>query len=291
LGDLNQLPGVDAVGITSFLPVAGNNWSIAFTIEAYVSPKDAGLNMAAMSLVESYPFEALGIRVRRGRVFTESDNANSQLVAIVNRKMAERYWPGQDPIGKRLRRGLPDTSTPWMTVVGEVDDVKLGSPDAETIPQVYQPITQTVASEGVLASAGELSGTDGWIVLRSRTAPEMENALRATMRNLDPQLPLYQMQTMARHLEERGAATLQYRTDFLVSCRCSAAQRYRHLWRDCVLRGIARTGNRGAHGAWRSALRSNSADPELRHQACGGWLWLGFAWRRGRIPSAGFLSV
>jgi predicted permease len=212
---------VDAVGITSFLPVAGNNWSIAFTIEAYVSPKDAGLNMAAMSLVESYPFEALGIRVRRGRVFTESDTANSQLVAIVNRKMAERYWPGQDPIGKRLRRGLPDTSTPWMTVVGEVDDVKLGSPDAETIPQVYQPITQTVASEGVLASAGELSGTDGWIVLRSRTAPEMENALRATMRNLDPQLPLYQMQTM-EHAISKSEAPRRFNTVLISSLAVAA---------------------------------------------------------------------
>jgi len=59
--------------------------------------------------------------VLRGRVLTESDNAGTQLVAIVNRKMAERCWPGQDPIGKRLRRGLPETSTPWMTVVGEVD--------------------------------------------------------------------------------------------------------------------------------------------------------------------------
>src|SRR6266550_207807 len=104
LNDVGHLPGVDAIGITSFLPAAGNNWGIGFTIEGYVSPKGAGLNMAAMSLVESDPFEALGIRVLRGRVFTESDNAGSQLVAIVNRKMAERYWPGQDPIGKRLRR-------------------------------------------------------------------------------------------------------------------------------------------------------------------------------------------
>ena len=64
--------------------------------------------------------------------------------------------------------------------MGEVDDVKLGSPDAETIPQVYQPLAQTVASEGILASGGELSATDGWIVLRSRMAPEkMENTLRA----------------------------------------------------------------------------------------------------------------
>jgi len=59
LNDVEQLPGVEDAGITSFLPVAGNNWGIAFTIEGYVPPKGAGLNMAAMSLVESDPFEAL----------------------------------------------------------------------------------------------------------------------------------------------------------------------------------------------------------------------------------------
>ena len=222
LNDLGQLPGVDAVGITSFLPAAGNNWSIAFTIEGYVSPKGAELNMAAMSLVESDPFEALRIRVLRGRVFTESDNANSQLVAIVNRKMAERYWPGQDPIGKRLRRGLPETSAPWMTVVGEVDDVKLGSRDAETMPQVYQPVTQTVASEGIFASVGELSAADGWIILRSRMAPEqMEDTLRSTVRKIDPQLPLYQMQTM-EHAISKSEAPRRFNTVLISSFAIAA---------------------------------------------------------------------
>jgi len=222
LNDLGQLPGVDAVGITSFLPAAGNNWSIAFTIEGYVSPKGAELNMAAMSLVESDPFEALRIRVRRGRVFTESDNATSQLVAIVNRKMAERYWPGQDPIGKRLRRGLPETSAPWMTVVGEVDDVKLGSRDAETMPQVYQPVTQTVASEGIFASVGELSAADGWIILRSRMAPEqMEDTLRWTVRKIDPQLPLYQMQTM-EHAISKSEAPRRFNTVLISSFAIAA---------------------------------------------------------------------
>jgi predicted permease len=222
LNDVGQLPGVDAVGITSFLPAAGNNWDIAFTIEGYVSPKGAGLNMAAMSLVESDPFEALGIRVLRGRVFTEWDHAGSQLVAMVNRKMAERYWPGQDPIGKRLRRGMPETSTPWMTVVGEVDDVKLGSRDAETKPQVYQPVTQTVASEGVFASPGELSAADGWIVLRSRMAPEeMQDTLRATVRNIDPLLPLYQIQTM-EHAISQSEAPRRFNT-VLISCFAIAA--------------------------------------------------------------------
>jgi predicted permease len=222
LNDVGHLPGVDAVGITSFLPAAGNNWSIAFTIESYVSPKGAGLNMAAMSLVESDPFEALGIRVLRGRVFTESDNAGSQLVAIVNRKMAERYWPGQDPIGKRLRRGMPETSTPWMTVVGEVDDVKLGSRDAETMPQVYQPVTQTVASEGVFARPGELSAADGWIVLRSSMAPEeMQDTLRATVRKIDPQLPLYQMQTM-EHAISTSEAPRRFSTVLISSFAIAA---------------------------------------------------------------------
>jgi predicted permease len=197
LNDLGQLPAVTAVGITSFLPAAGNNWGISFTVEGYVPARGAGLNMATTSLVEGDPFGALGIRVLRGRVFNESDNASSQLVAIVNRKMAERYWPGQDAIGKRLRRGLPETFTPWMTVVGEVDDVTLGARDAETTPQVYQPVTQTVASEGVFASVGELSASDGWVVLRSRMDPEqLENTMRAVVRKIDPQLPLYQMQTM-----------------------------------------------------------------------------------------------
>ena len=222
LNDLGQLPGVDAVGITSFLPAAGNSWSIPFTMEGYVPAKGAGLNMAAMSLVEDDPFEALGIRVLRGRVFTESDNAGSQLVALVNRKMAERYWPGQDPIGKRLRRGLPDTATPWMTVVGEVDDVKLGSRDAETMPQVYQPVTQTVASEGVFASLGELNATDGWIVLRSRMDPEqMENTLRATLRKIDPQLPLYQMQTM-EHAISNSEAPRRFHTVLISSLAMAA---------------------------------------------------------------------
>jgi predicted permease len=222
LNDLGRLPGVDAVGITSFLPAAGNNWAIAFTIEGYVPPRGAGLNMAAMSLVESDPFEALGIRVLRGRVFTESDNARAQLVAIVNRKMAERYWPRQDPIGKRLRQGLPETSTPWMTVVGEVDDVKLGSPDAETMPQVYQPVTQTVASEGDLASAGELSATNGWILLRSRMAPEqMEDTLRVTVRKIDPQLPLYQVQTM-EHAISKSESPRRFNTVLISSFAIAA---------------------------------------------------------------------
>jgi predicted permease len=217
LRGLRQLPAVDAVGTTSVLPSAGNDSGIAFTIDGYIPPKGAGLNMAAMSLVQGDSFQALGIRLLRGRLFTRSDNANSRLVAIVNHKMAKRYWPGQDPIGKRLRRGMPETATPWMTVVGEVDDVKLGSPDGETMQEVYQPVTQSVASEGVFATAGELTANYGWIVLRSRVAPElMENMLRTAVQKIDPQLPLKHMQTMEQ-ASSNSEATRRFNTALISS--------------------------------------------------------------------------
>jgi predicted permease len=197
LRNLRQLPEVKAAGISSSLPAVGDGGGIAITVEGFVPQKGAGLNMATVSLVQGDPFQALGIRLLRGRLFTDSDKADSPLVAIVNRKLAEHFWPGQDPLGKRLRRGMSETPTPWLTVVGIVDDVKLGSPDGATAEQFYQPVTQLTTAEGAFASAGELSATYGYIVLHTNTPPEqLENSLRATVRSIDPQLPLIEMQSM-----------------------------------------------------------------------------------------------
>jgi ABC-type antimicrobial peptide transport system permease subunit len=93
-----------------------------------------------------------------------------------------------------------------MTVVGEVEDVKLSSPDADTMQQVYHPLTQSVATEGDFATAGELSADYGYIVLRTSVAPDqMQDALRAVVRKLDPQLPLYKIQTMEEAISESEA--------------------------------------------------------------------------------------
>jgi predicted permease len=197
LRNLRQIPGVKSAGISSSLPAAGDGGGVAVTVEGYVPQKDAGLSMATGSLMQGDPFEALGIRLLRGRWFTESDKTDSQLVAIVNRKLAEHFWPGQDPIGRRLRRGMTETPTPWLTVVGVVDDVKLGSLDGATAEQFYQPVTQLTISEGAFASTGELNATYGYIVLHTDTPPEqLENSLRAAVRSVDPQLPLMEMETM-----------------------------------------------------------------------------------------------
>jgi predicted permease len=207
LRNLRQLPGVESVGITSLLPALGDGPGLSIIPEGYIPPRGAGLNLVMVSLVQGDIFPALGMRLLRGRAFTDADNkTGSQLVTIVNRPLAEKYWPGQNPIGKRLRRGMPETSTPWLTVVGEVDGVKLGAADGRTAPQFYQPTNQLVVSEGVLASAGELNADDGYLVLRTTVPPEqMENSLRATVRGIDPQLPLIQMQTMDHAISENEA--------------------------------------------------------------------------------------
>jgi predicted permease len=217
LRNLRQLPGVEAVGITSVLPSTGDYSGLAITLEGYVPPKGAGLNLATGSLLRGDPIQALGIRLLRGRTFTEADNVNSRLVALVNHQLAQRYWPGQDPIGKRFRRGLAETATPWMTVVGEVDSVKMGSPDQRTAEQFYQPVAQVTLSEGVFATAGELNANYGYILLRTRMEPEqMENLLRSTVHAIDTQVPLDHIQTM-EHAVSSSEAPRRFNT-ILISC-------------------------------------------------------------------------
>ena len=104
-----------------------------------------------------------------------------------------------------------------MTVVGEVDSVKMGSPDERTTDQFYQPVDQTAISEGDFASAGEVNANDGYIVLRTRMEPEqMENSLRATVHRIDPQLRLYHIQTM-EHAIDGSEAPRRFNT-ILISC-------------------------------------------------------------------------
>jgi putative ABC transport system permease protein len=203
---LQQLPGVKAVGLTSFLPASGGSSNSVFVAEGYVARKDAGMDLATIVFVDGDYFHAMGIPLLRGRFLTPEDKAGAQPVVIVNHKLAEQSWPGQDPIGKRLRVGTETTPTPWSTVVGEVADVQEGSPDSPTKQQYYVTEDQAEGMLGSLASPGDLNGNGGFVALRTAMPPEqMENALRATVRSLDPQLPLSQIQTMEHAISDSEA--------------------------------------------------------------------------------------
>ena len=203
---LRQAPGAQAVGLTSFLPDSGNNNNQAFVPEGYVPRKGENMSLATVGAVIGDYFNAMKIPLLRGRFFTEADNADAQLVVIVNRKLAEHYWPHQDPLGKRLRIGTPEMQTPWLTIVGEIADMKLDSPDAETKEQYYVTVDQSEKTVGSLATPTDLNGNGGYIVLRSGLPPEqMENVLRATARSIDPQLALTQVQTMQQSVSDTEA--------------------------------------------------------------------------------------
>jgi len=196
LQQLRQLPGVEAVGFTSTLPTTGDGIE-SFVVDGYVDPRGPDQTAPSPSQVSGDYFKAIGTPLLHGRYFTESDNPDNQLVVIVNHEFAEHYWPHQDPIGKRMRTGTLKSGTPWMTVVGEVADAKLTSPDADASEQFYQPIQQLEKDAGAYAQPTDLNGNGGYIVLRSALPPEqMENSLRAVVRSIDAQLPLNQVQTM-----------------------------------------------------------------------------------------------
>jgi putative ABC transport system permease protein len=202
---VRQLPGVEDVGTATQLPVSGNNSNQAFVAEDYV--KGAPLELSWSSQLLGHYFQAMDIPILRGRQFNDADKPNTQLVAIVNKTLADHFWPGRDPIGQHVRWGMKETPTPWMTVVGEVGDVKQGSPDQPTKYQIYQPASQELASFGALAAGiDELNASRGTIVLRTAMDPQlMENSLRSVVRSIDPQLPLTQMQTMEHSLSDTEA--------------------------------------------------------------------------------------
>jgi putative ABC transport system permease protein len=222
LDRLRQLPGVEAAGITNMLPASGQESYGAVFPEGYVSPKGAPMSAAWRGLAMGQYFTALRVPLLRGRDLTAADTASSPLVIIVNRRFAEHYWPGQDPIGKRVHIGLQETPLPWMTVVGEIGDIKQKSAEIDIDEQIYQPMSQFKISLGQFAPPDFLAGSGGSIALRSSLAPEqMIDSLRAVVHSIDPQLPLTQVESMDQIVAE-GQASRRFNTVIISSFAAAA---------------------------------------------------------------------
>jgi len=222
LEKMQQLPGVKAVGITSQLPASGSNGDTVFVAEGYTAPKGSDLSLAWPSQLIGDYLAAGGIPLLRGRNITEADRRESPLVAIVNHTLAQHYWPGQDPIGRRIRWGLAESPTPWMTIVGEIGDVKQNGADQPIKEQIFQPASQNILSFGSLVPPGVLDSTGGSIVLRTMLPPEeMVSALRATVHSIDPQLALTQVESMD-HVVTEGQASRRFSTALISSFAIAA---------------------------------------------------------------------
>jgi putative ABC transport system permease protein len=138
-------------------------------------------------------FPTFGLSLIRGRLFRAGDRADQTLVAIVSQGLAQRYWPGRDPIGSRITFGDPaDSTSDWLTVVGVVGDVRQDGAVSPAYPQVYVPFAQ-------------LSNRSIVVALRTgRTPLALVAPLKQVLAGVDPNLALSQVSTM----EQRVAGTL-----------------------------------------------------------------------------------
>jgi putative ABC transport system permease protein len=179
---VEALPGVEAAGVVSNLPFGGNMDMYGFHVEEKPMANPAEAPSAERYGASPEYLRAMGILMLRGRGFTEQDNANAPLVALINRTAAQRIWPNEDPLGKRIRLGGIDN--PLRSIVGVVGDVN--HYDLETAPglQAYVPHTQWTDSYMLL-------------VVRTTTDPAtLTGPIRQTIHALDPDVPLHNVATM-----------------------------------------------------------------------------------------------
>lgn len=203
---LRQVPGMQAAALTTVLPGANNAPAEPIVAAGRSAVRNGSSAGTPFDVVGDF-FRAAGIPLLRGRLLTEEDDANAPLVVVVNRELAGHLWPGENPLGKRIRLGTPQMRTPWLTIVGEVADAKIGSPDEDAGKQFYLPLAQQEKDVGSFASPDDINGNAGAILVRSVLPPQqMEAALRGVVRSVDPQLPLSHLETMEQVVSHSEAS-------------------------------------------------------------------------------------
>ena len=179
---LGELPGVSAASLSASLPLGLSNSQSGVQIAGYTPSRDEQMSIDYNSVTAGY-FSAMGIRVVRGRAFTTADDSASQPVLMVNERFAERFWPGQEVVGKVVRAGGAD-----RVVVGVVPTGKYQSLGEAPKAFMYFPLGQRFDRSVVMQ-------------LRTRTDPvAFIPTLRSEVAALDPDLPVSNVRTIASHL-------------------------------------------------------------------------------------------
>ncbi|HEX6907155.1 MAG TPA: ABC transporter permease [Terriglobales bacterium] len=133
---VETLPGVVAAGYTTYLPLADSGGGSLVTVENHpVDPKH--FLIANVRVVSPDYFRTVGMTLRRGRLLDHNDGPESPRVAVINENMARTYWPGENPVGRRFKRGQLRSDSPWYTVIGIVADMRQGGMDIPVRPEAY----------------------------------------------------------------------------------------------------------------------------------------------------------
>ena len=198
LNRLSVLPSVQSVGVCRFLPLGGKDGFVNFQIEGRPALATADQPRAGFRAASAGYFAALGIPLLKGRLFDQSDAAQTPKVVIINEKAARLFWPNEDPVAKRILSGFDESQ--WSTIIGVVGNLKHAGLDADADPETYYYYLQIPPqfmnfAEGTMALA-----------IRTGANPEaLIGPVRGTIRALDPDQPVFDVQTMEDRVQESVA--------------------------------------------------------------------------------------
>jgi predicted permease len=187
------LPGVESAGISSAVPLTTAGGSGTILVETQAVPETQRAPEADQRPVTPGYFETMGFQLIRGRLLDERDTAASQPVVVVDETLAAAFWPNDDPIGKRIKRGGPGSTQPWLTVVGVVKHVRHYTLETPARTQIYWPYAQFAYPAGDLA-------------IRTALPPaQLADAVRRAVLAIDADQPIYRVRTMEEIVAESVA--------------------------------------------------------------------------------------
>jgi putative ABC transport system permease protein len=205
--EVASLPGVKSAGIADDVPLRA---AVFHTLEIEGRPQVGKPPAVAETWVLGNYFQTMRIPLRQGRLFTPQDHGNSQPVVIISQQMANQYWPGQDPIGKRLRH---EENQPWITIVGVVGDVNDGPVGRPRQPRIYIPFLQlsdALTAENVVGVARSMN----LAVLTAGDPAALTSAVIARVHSLDPDVAVANIATM-RQVVRSSLAGPRFNTSLL----------------------------------------------------------------------------
>jgi putative ABC transport system permease protein len=205
---VSALPGVDAAGLVNQIPMTGFNSQRSFVIEGRPLPPTGKResNLVGFRTASAGYFTAAAIPLRSGRLFADGDDTRDPPVIVINETMARRWWPGGDPIGRRIAlETAPDAFSPWMTVVGVVGDLRHLGLRADPQPELFLPL------------GGNDTGRSFLVVHSTAPPSTLVPALRRAVAAIDPEMPLGIVQGMADLVEEESIGPARVTSSLLLA--------------------------------------------------------------------------
>jgi putative ABC transport system permease protein len=201
--NVRAIPSVRAAAVQTDLPLKDDGERRVFTADQPVDPGVSSTGVAVTWTFGDY-FRTFGVPVVKGRAFLPEEDAQNRLVAIVSRGLAERFWPGQDPIGKRVKWGIPASQAPWQTIVGVAGDVVDGRLGETPILHIYVPFAEATAGQATATFAAFFRRMSVAAMTEGDTAA-LVGPMRGAIARIDPALAVADVTTMSQVMADAAA--------------------------------------------------------------------------------------